>query len=51
LDDVGNEYTWFATGTHEYKVGQVVKGKGTVKAHNDYQGTKQTILTRCKLVA
>jgi hypothetical protein len=51
LDDVGNEYTWFASGCHEYKVGQSVRGKGTVKAHNEYQGTKQTILTRCKLVA
>jgi len=51
LDDVGNEYTWFASGCHEYKVNQVVKCKGTVKAHNDYQGTKQTILTRCKLTA
>jgi hypothetical protein len=51
LDDVGNEYTWFASGCHEYKVSQVVKCKGTVKAHNDYQGTKQTILTRCKLSA
>ena len=25
--------------------------KGTVKAHEEYKGEKQTVLTRCKIVA
>jgi hypothetical protein len=29
--------------------GDVLKIKGTVKEHSEYQGTKQTVLTRCKV--
>ncbi len=48
----GNVFTWFASGPiydHDVKRGDRVSIKGTVKKHDDYQGTKQTILTRCKI--
>lgn len=46
MDSFGNVYTW--------KTGNVYSNgdytcKGTVKAHSEFRGTKQTELTRCKL--
>ncbi len=49
IDDQGNLFVWFASGEKTLETGQQVTVKGTVKAHQDYQGTKQTILTRCKV--
>ena len=48
-DKDGNVFKWFASGYQEYKVGDKVQGKGTVKAHGEWQGVKETTLTRCKL--
>jgi hypothetical protein len=48
-DDTGNELVWFASGEKPYKVGDKLQGKGTVKAHGEFLGVKQTTLTRCKL--
>jgi len=48
-DKAGNNYTWFASGRKDVKVGQAVQVKGTVKSHGEFQGVKQTTLTRCKL--
>lgn len=45
----GNVFTWFASGWHDVKRGDRVSIKGTVKKHDEYQGVKQTILTRCVL--
>ncbi len=45
----GNVFTWFATGCHDVNRGDRVSIKGTVKKHEVYQGTKQTILSRCKI--
>ena len=46
-DAQGNEFTWFASGELEYRVGDKLTGKGTVKKHGDFKGQPQTILTRC----
>lgn len=34
---------------HEVSKGDVIILKGTVKAHDTYKGTEQTVLTRCKI--
>ena len=51
VDSEGNDYTWFASGTKQYKAGDVLVGKGTIKAHKSYQDRPQTILTRCAFEA
>lgn len=48
IDDDGNLFVWFAT-TQSLDVGKECKMSGTVKAHKEYQGIKETILTRCKV--
>lgn len=45
-DNNGNIYTWK---TQKGNIEDVVTIKGTVKAHNEYRGIKQTELTRCKI--
>jgi len=42
-------FKWFASGSLTFEVGQVVTGKATVKGHEEYQGRKQTTVSRCKL--
>ena len=49
----GNAITWFASGS--FSDGTWVTGNtyilaGTVKKNDDYQGTKQTLMTRCNAV-
>ena len=49
----GNRFTWFASGAYplgDVMAGAEVKIKATVKKHDEYQGVKQTTLTRCKLL-
>lgn len=48
VDDIGNVYTWFNTGRNDMETGSFYEIIGTVKKHDDYQGKKQTILTRVK---
>lgn len=48
-DADGNIYTWF-TSTKFYSAGIKLKITGTIKAHNEYNGVKQTVLTRVKEV-
>jgi|AntAceMinimDraft_17_1070374.scaffolds.fasta_scaffold24418_2 hypothetical protein len=43
----GNVAMW-TTNTGAFTLGNYV-GKATIKEHKDYKGTKQTILTRCKI--
>lgn len=47
-DEKGNAFKWFASKDTGMEVGKRYKIKGTVKAHDEYQGRKQTSLTRCK---
>lgn len=46
VDVKGNVYTWK---TSKYICEKVDKVKGTVKAHTEYRGVKQTEITRCKV--
>lgn len=50
-DAEGNVYVWKTGRFLEEEVGDTVKLKGTVKENGEYKGTKQTVLTRCKVVA
>jgi hypothetical protein len=47
-DAAGNSLVWFAS-NNVLEVGETVTLKGTVKAQNDRDGRKQTVLTRCKV--
>ena len=44
----GNIFTWKTSGYIGEKAKKLV---GTIKAHNEYRGVKQTELTRCRVVA
>jgi hypothetical protein len=48
LLDQGNTVTWFASGSHDVEVGEKWVFKGTVKKLNEYNGWKDTVLTRVK---
>ena len=48
VDIDGNIYTWKTSGGIAEETTEIV---GTVKAHNEYRGTKQTELTRCRAKA
>jgi hypothetical protein len=51
VDDVGNTFTTFYSGyKFEPKVGDKFTIKGTVKAHKEFKGWKNTMLTRVKMV-
>ena len=47
-DDNGNVFVWRTT-AKKLEEGQRYAVRGTIKEHGDYQGTKQTILTRCAI--
>ncbi len=48
----GEILTWFATGaSRDFCSGLKVRIKGTVKKHEIYRGTRQTILSRVKIVS
>ena len=48
LDNEGNLYVWFAT-TQALESGADYVIAGTIKAHKEFQGIKETILTRVKV--
>ena len=55
-DPSGNRFTWFASrlpatdgATWAPEVGKAVDISGRVKAHSEWKGVKETILTRCKV--
>lgn len=58
-DDTGNAYKW-STGKFLEKIvndcyetineGDTVKIKGSIKAHEEYNEQKQTVITRCKVI-
>lgn len=47
--DTGHKFKWFASGEVAIEVGARRTLKGTVKKHDEYNGVKATVLTRCKL--
>lgn len=49
VDSNGNVLVWFAAGYKEFEIGRSYKLSGTIKRLDEFNGTKQTILTRCKL--
>lgn len=49
VDSSGNIYIWYAS--HKCDMVDGAKIKATVKAHNERDGVKQTIVTRCKVLA
>jgi hypothetical protein len=49
-DNNGNIVKWWASGYHdEVTEGDEIVIRGTVKAHDEFRGIKQTTLTRCKI--
>lgn len=48
--DNGDILTWFASGHHQVKPGDAVILTGTVKRHTEYNGAKETQLSRCLMV-
>jgi hypothetical protein len=48
----GVVFTWTSTtkSAHDLKQDAVISLKGSIKEHREYKGTKQTVLTRCKVV-
>lgn len=46
IDDAGNVLTWFASSDRDYNPGAEATIDGTVKDHRDYQGIKETQLSR-----
>lgn len=47
IDVEGNVLIWYASSSKN--IDGVTSVTGTVKKHDDYEGIKQTVLTRCKL--
>jgi len=47
----GNIVKWWASGdkTEDFPVGDTVTITGTVKAHDEYKGRKETLVNRCKM--
>ena len=48
-DSDGNSITWFASRGQDLNVGDSCHIKGKVKAHNEYKGRRETVLTHCKI--
>ena len=49
-DENENIYTWFTTSaTFQKEIGDTFTLKGTVKKHDEFKGTKTTVLTRCRV--
>ena len=42
-------FTWFASSGKGLQEGDIINITGTIKDKTEYKGTKQTVLTRCKL--
>lgn len=47
-DAEGNVLVWKTSTYPQFEVG-TIRIKGTIKGHDEYKGTKQTVLTRCKI--
>ncbi len=51
VDSEGNDLTWFASGGRVIEEGETVKVAASVKAHDEWQGRKQTILSRVTVLS
>ena len=51
VDTNGNQMVWFSSNDTDCSIGDTVNLTGSVKEHKEYNGVKQTVLTRCKLSA
>ena len=49
-DANGNEIVWFTSVLMDKEVGDTFNIKATVKAHNEYKGKKNTVISRAKIV-
>jgi hypothetical protein len=49
IDTPAGTVKWFATGDRGVDAGEQLTLTGTVKAHEEYQGERQTVLTRCRI--
>lgn len=49
LDEHGDVFVWWAGRSHGVEIGDSVEVIGTLKAHKEYNGVKQNIITRCKI--
>ena len=47
VDEQGNVFVWYASRLNDVGAGKMVTG--TVKAHKEYDGVQQTVITRCKI--
>jgi hypothetical protein len=45
----GSIMVWFASNEQQIEIDQLVNVYGTVKKHDMFNGTKQTVVTRCRL--
>ena len=52
IDEEGNHIVWKTTSSENFDIGDKINIKGKVKEHNEYNGLKQTLVTRptCKFV-
>lgn len=50
-DENGNVIVWKTGNVFDFKENEEVTLKGTIKEHSEYRNIKQTVLTRCKVVA
>jgi hypothetical protein len=48
-DENDNIFIWKTTSYPNVESGSKVTVRGTIKEHSEYNGTKQTVLTRCKI--
>lgn len=51
LDNEGNVFIWKSSTYQELTQGNAYQLKGTIKDHSEYGNVKQTVLTRCKVIA
>ena len=49
-DEKGNMFSWFASGNVSMETGKTYRLDATVKAHSEYNGVKETQLTRGKVL-
>lgn len=51
INNEGYIFVWYASGEHnEFEKGMKYNIKATIKTHKEYKGTKQTVITRAKIV-
>ena len=48
VSESGHALTWWASRGLDFEEGEELRVKGTVKKLDEYEGTKQTVLTRCR---